>query len=334
MGNEREREVGMIIQATLQEVDSGKVWDVSELIATSLKWSTELDGSFPGRLEFTLLEDAQMKISNGDLFTLKVSDQNIFKGIIRKRNYQAKNGLSLCAYDSKYLLKSKDTFVFPVETASSRFQKVCQLGKIKHNVVNASSHNCGEFVADSKSFHEIIQNALDETCTATRERYTIIDNFGTLEFVHLNHLITNIILGDESLVTDYTFEGSIEDVFNSIKVSREDSETKQRQSALAKDDKSIERWGLLQDVVSPSDSDMNEAQMQNQADNLLKESNREKRTLSLECIGQLGIRAGNTVQLQIEKLKQEGLYNKPFLVTKCTHTFSKSHTMSLEVEVV
>lgn len=324
----------MIIEATLQEIDTGKVWDVSDLICGSMKWSTEIGGSFPGKLDFKLLEDPQLTVQNGDLLTVKIDGQDLFKGTIRKKSFQQKNGLSLVAYDSMIFLKSKDTVVFGVGNASSRFAQVCQLANVPYNVIDQSDYNCPEWVADQKTFFEMIQESIDQTRKATKSRYMITDSFGKLEFLSLNRLISTLVLGDESLVTDYTFESSIEEAYNSIKVIKEDSKDKTRTIALAKDDKSIARWGLLQDVATPEESEMNQAQMQNQADNLLKESNKETKTLSLECLGRVGIKAGSTITLEIEKLRKEGLYGKQVLVTRCEHTFDKIHTMSLELEVL
>lgn len=323
----------MTLRMTIKEVRTGKLWDVSDLLLNGFRIDTELAGSFPGRLNFSLLDDGKINFKNGDIVELTISSKKMFKGTIRRRSASQRSTLKFTAYDSKFLLKSKETRVFNVATASSRFSQVCAIGNIPHKIKQGSSYNCVEYVAEAKSFNEIIKEALEQTRKATNQRYAVVDNYGTLEFISLNSLVSNLIIGDKSLLTSYDFESSAENVLNSIKVIREDSETKAREVALARDNTSIKTFGLLQDIQSPKESDMNKAQMQEQANNELKEHKNETRTLTLDCLGDLNIKSGSTVTLQISKLKSEGLYNKKALVTHCSHYFDAVHTMSLEVEV-
>ena len=59
------------------------------------------------------------------------------------------------------------------------------------------------------------------------------------------------------------------------------------------------------------------------------------KTLKLECIGDLRVKAGCGVVLMIKDLESDVPYNKYVIVSKVTHKFDNStHTMSLEVKVV
>ena len=324
----------MIIEAKVLKVGSLQEWDISDIIIGDLKWTTEIKSSFPGRLSIKIIDDEKLKIDNGDIISLKIDGINQFKGMVRNRRFGEQNTVNLTVYDHKFLLKSKDTYNFGVMTASERFSIACDLIGIPSVIRQGVTVPLGDYICDGKSMYEVIQDGIDETYTRTGQRYAIKDSFGTLEFFSLNHLVTPTIVGDDSLVQSYDYENSIEDIINSIKVIKEDSETNERVIANAKDSASVQKYGLIQEVDKPENDEMNQAQMQEQAETTLKENNKEQKTLSMTCTGHFSVVAGNTVQLKIKKLESEGLYDKPLLVTKCTHIFGEVHIMDLELEVV
>lgn len=79
------------------------------------------------------------------------------------------------------------------------------------------------------------------------------------------------------------------------------------------------------------DEKQNAAQIQKLLDTLAKLKNRETKSLKIEALGDLRIRAGSYVRILIREL---GL-NQPFLVDACTHDFDGTdHTMSLELKMI
>ena len=163
----------------------------------------------------------------------------------------------------------------------------------------------------------------------------IRDDFGTLQFTSLNRLKTLLFIGDESLLSEYNFKSTIEgDTYNQVKLIREDKKKAKREIYIVKDSVNIKKWGLLQ-YFEKMDEKANEAQIKERADMILKVKNRIVKTLKLDCIGDTRVFAGVGIVLGISDLVKDGIaMNKYFMVTSCTHKFSKdNHTMSLEMAV-
>ncbi|MBP3037991.1 hypothetical protein J9303_00520 [Bacillaceae bacterium Marseille-Q3522] len=322
----------MITEFLIQNILNGRVYDISELVA-NIEWETDIDFQ-PGKLTFEMLMDNQVQVNHGDIIRFKYSEKGIFFGkiFIKKRNKE--NKWSLTAYDQMRYLKNEDTIVFPAMASHDIFAKVCRDNGIPYRIVDRSGWNCPASIQDKKTLFAMIQNALDLTLINYGMWYIIRDNFGTLEHIALNSLVTRLVLGDGSLATDFDYESSIDDSYNQIKLTKENKDTMKREVYIVKDSKNITKWGKLQyhDTV---DENMNEAQIANQATMLLKAKNSPKRTLTIPCIGNKDISAGNSVVLMLSDLESEGFAKQQLaIVSKCTHSFGKTHTMDLTVRVV
>lgn len=143
-------------------------------------------------------------------------------------------------------------------------------------------------------------------------------------------MIDKTVIGDKSLLTDYTYKTDIdEQTYNSVKLARPNEETGRADVFVAQDSNTIAQWGLLQ-LYQTVDGDVNDAQVIAQAQATLKYYNQRMRTLSVTSLGVAGLRAGQMVLMKVEGLGDINL-DQFVLLEKVTHTFENgSHTMDFD----
>lgn len=324
----------MNLQILATNMSNHRMYDITEIVIDP-SWTTALD-SQPGKFEFSIIEDATVFLHSGDLIEANVDGKSFFKGKVFTRKKKNSPLWQIVAYDSLRYLKNEDTIVFDASSVSTRFKKICETQGIPYQILDPVSYHCPAAIMDNKTYFSMLENALEDTrLNAGGMRYCIRDNAGRLVFSTLNRLITKLVVGDQSLLTDYNYQATIDQAANAVKVIREDANRNTREIYTAIDAKNIEKWGRLQIVENVSDAELNQAQLQQQANALLRENNQEVKTISLSAIGSMEISAGSSFILRLSDLHNESMGNDQLaLVTRCTHSLGKVHTMDLEVEVV
>lgn len=315
-----------------RKLSNGKSYELTEIVS-NVQWFTSIE-SQAGKLTFSMVDDDEVFYHSGDIVDAFFDNNKFFSGRIFIRQKQEDRLWRMTAYDKLRYLQNEDMLIFKVTSAAERFGRICKLQGLKHSIGNVTGHKCKSYIADGKTYFTILDDAIRETKHATGKQLIIYDNAGTLRLTTVTELKTNLLLGDKSLITNFDYQSSIDDAINSVKVVREDEKKKTRQVYIAQNKANIAQWGKLQKVENAKDSKMNARQLQKQADDLLKQSNRETSTLSLESVGDMKVRAGSSFNLSLSDLRREwGKTTKVALVKSCTHTFTPAHTMSMEVGV-
>lgn len=319
----------------------GSVFDISQLVG-NIEWSTDIDNSQAGKLKFDYQEDDSVIPEEGDFLRFRFNNQNVFLGRFFSRKRNSKRVMQITACDLVfYLLKNKHTYALKAATSAQIFTQICQdlardIPQLSHRVVNASSFNVPPKMHDNETLFDIIKDALDLTLINRREWFFIRDNFGILEHINIDDLQTDLVIGDQSMATDFEFESSISvDTYNQVRLVRENQETMRREVYIVRDSSNIRKWGRIQfhDTV---DDNLNIRQIEARAKLILEAKNRPTRKLKIPVLGDLRIRAGNGVVLNITSLRGEGFGEfQRALVATCTHKWSGSvHTMDLSMEVI
>ena len=325
----------MNIELLVQRRRDNRTFNISEL-ASDIEWTTSITNSQPGSLQFGLVEDDNIIPDYGDFVRFRVGNRNVFFGRVFTKERNQGRVMTVIAYDLMKFLKNKHTYVLRAATSSQIFRQICQDFELKHRIVNASNFNVPAKMHDNETLYNIMQDAFDTTLINRREWFFVRDNFGTLEHININSLQTSLVVGDESMATDYDFKGSIaDDTFNQVRLVRENQETMRREVYIVRDSANINRWGRLQfhDTV---DDNLNAAQIEARASMILRAKNRPTRELSITALGDLRIRAGNGIVLSIRRLRNEGFASvQRALVCGCTHHWTNgTHVMDLTLRVV
>jgi hypothetical protein len=170
------------------------------------------------------------------------------------------------------------------------------------------------------------------TNVATGRMHFIRDNFGTLEFTEIREHISDIIIGERSLLTKYNYEKSIDnDTYNFVKLAQLKKEEGRLIPWVVEDSKNVRKWGKLQYLINV-DETYSKAEMIQLGKNILQLKNRETQTLKLTALRVPDLTAGVGFTLHIKAL---GIRQQMWIET-ATHTITKvgsggMNTMDLAV---
>ena len=175
-----------------------------------------------------------------------------------------------------------------------------------------------------------MQGVLEQTLLNTGTIYVLYADGNGLALQAAGDMVSNVVIGDNSQLTDYTYKTDIdEQTYNSVKLVRPNEETGRADVVVAEDSATIGQWGLLQ-LYQQVDGDLNTAQMTAQAQATLAFYNRRLRTLKVQSLGVVGLRAGQMIRMKVDGLGDINL-DQYVLLEKVTHTWENDvHTMEFE----
>lgn len=312
----------------------GATWDVSG-ISSALSWNTSRTGK-PASVELTLIQNGLYQanafaIRNGDIIRIHKDGAGIFYGYVFSIGMNPKGEISIKAYDQVRYLLNKDTRIFKGQTADQIIRQLAQDFKLQTGRLDETGYSIPSMLEDGQTLLDMIEKAITLTLVATQRHYVFFDAFGELSLRLVDDFLADFYIGDGSLLTGYDFSRDIDsDTYNRIKLYRDNQQTGRREIYMAEDSANMARWGVLQ-LYQSVDDNKNEAQIGDMLEQLARLKNREAKSLKLDAVGNLKIRAGVYVPIVIEAL---GL-NQPMLVDEAKHKFEgDNHTMSLTLKVI
>lgn len=313
----------------------GNMWNVTRIVA-DVNWKTSRIGK-AGSLEFTLIknapyQDTAFRYANGDIVHVQLQDDTpVFYGYIFSIDGGVEEAVKITCYDQLRYLMASDTCIYTNITASELVREIAAKFQLKIGRIDDTEYRIPTLSEDNQKLMDMICKALDMTLINTGKNYVFFDDFGALTIRNVEDFLLDFIIGDYSLMTDFSHKVSIDsDTYNVIKLYKDNEETGMREVYEERDSANIAKWGVLQ-LCQSVDEEMGDAQISEMLKNLSTIKNRETRSLKIEALGDIRVRGGCYVQIQIAEY---GI-NQPFLVDECTHSFDGvNHTMSLELRVI
>lgn len=292
-------------------------------------YTTDRTGS-PGKLEFTLLKTEGISFSEGDAVRVSVDGQLVFYGWVFTKSKDRWNVITVTCYDRLRYLKASASYAFYGQTAGDIIKQIAADFQLEVSEIENTGYKIPSLIEEEQSCLDIISDAIQQTLLNTGKIYVMFDDGKGICLKEAGNMKSNAVIGDGSLLTEYTYKTDIdEQTYNSVKLARPNESTGKADIFIAQDSNNIKRWGLLQ-LYQSVDEEMNAAQVKARAMTTLKYYNQRMRTLSVDSLGVLGLRAGMMVFMDIKGLGDINL-KQYVLLEKVTHTFSNdTHTMSYD----
>lgn len=316
----------------IAEKRTGKIWNAAPCVSEAT-YTTNRTGQ-PGQFEFTLIKAGDISFVEGDVVRFSVDGQLVFYGWVFTKSKDRWGVIDVTCYDRLRYLKANASYAFYGQTAGDIIRQIAADLELPTGEITDTGFAIPSLVEEDQTCLDIIEEAINQTLLNTGVVYVFYDNGDGLSLKAAGDMRSNVMLGDKSLMTDYTYKTDIDQqTYNSVKLVHPNESTGKADVYIAENSETIGHWGLLQ-LYQTVDGDVNEAQLKAQAEATLEYYNRRMRTVSVESLGVLGLNAGQMVLMQVKGLGDIDL-NQYMLIEKATHSFSNSdHTMSLDLYAI
>ena len=307
---------------------TGNIFEVSNS-TTSVTYTTERTGS-PGKLTFTVIKSEDLSFTEGDVVRFSVDGTLVFYGWVFTKSKDRWGLIEVTCYDRIRYLKANASYAFYNQTAAQIIAQIAADLQLDTSTLADTGYAIPSLIETDQSCLDIMQGVLEQTLLNTGTIYVLYDDGNGLALQAAGDMVSNVVIGDKSLLTDYTYKTDIdEQTYNSVKLVRPNEETGRADVVVAEDSATIGQWGLLQ-LYQQVDGDLNTAQMTAQAQATLAFYNRRMRTLKVQSLGVVGLRAGQMVRMKVDGLGDIDL-DQLVLLEKVTHTWENEvHTMEFE----
>ena len=316
----------------IKSIRTGKTFDYTR-IASEVKYVTNRTSN-PGKLTITLIRNTgvELDISVGSTVIFSVDEKTVFKGYLFIIEQGRSGEIALTAYDQTRYLKAKASYLFEGMEAGDIIRKIAKDFQLKVGDIEKTGYQIPYMYKEEEGCFDIISYAIQLTIRHTGKIFVFFDDNGKLCLKEAKKMKVLQVIGSGSLLTDYSYKVDIDqETYNQVKLVRPNKKTGRADTYIATSPETIKKWGLLQ-YYEKVDENMNAAQIKEQAITMLEYYNRALKSLHVEALGVLGIRAGSPVYMAIPEIPESFQYT---LMEKVTHTFKNGeHTMSLETRAL
>lgn len=303
-------------------------------IVREVTYTTNQSGS-AGELSFSYIQERTINMTEGAKVEFYVDGMPIFLGYVFKIKMDRWEVFSVTAYDQIRYLKAKASYSFIGKNLGGIIQQIATDMQLQTGNLEDTGYIIPTLTKENTECLDIIEYGLQLTQYNTGKTFVFFDDFGKLSLREAKNLMSDVLLGNGSLLTDYTYTSDIDsDTYNQIKLVRPNKETGQGDTYVFNDSATIAKWGLLQ-KYEKVDENLNEAQISEQGKIMMAYYDRVLKTISASGVaGVVGLRAGMMSMFRIAEIPelQRGYF---LLLEKVKHKFSSDdHTMNVEAKVL
>ena len=326
--------VSLIVQTTVLN-DSNEIIRTIQTdyadVASKIELTTQRFDN-PASLSFTCLEDSGIAISEGSSVELSVSGKKLFKGYVFTAERNREGEVSYTARDQLRYLKANASYLFQNMSLPQIIQRIAEDFGLTVGEMEEPGYVFPYLDKENETCMDIIFDAVSQAIVQTGKIYNFYDDCGKLTLKEAKNMYIQTMIGDKSLVTDYTYKRDIDsDTYNRVKLVRKNEKSGRTDVYIHEDTDTIKTWGLLQ-YYDEVDENLNEAQIDEMCKQYLQYYNRVLQTITIDAIGIPGLRAGMIIPVKLGTIKELSVV-RLMLTEKVTHTFEDGgHTMSIEVK--
>jgi len=324
--------ISLQVQSTVKAANGKSqtvIMDYADVMKEA-EWTTNRLDS-PGKLTFTCLESAGAGITEGSSVELSTDGKKLFKGYVFSSERNKDGETSYTAYDQLRYLKANASYTFENMSLGQIIARIADDFGLKVGKLEDTGYVFPCLIKENESCLDIIFEALSETIIETGKIYLFYDAAGRLALTEVKNLFIETLIGERSLVTEYTYKRDIDsDTYNRIKLVKKNEQSGRTDAYIYEDSETVKKWGLLQyyDEIS---ANLNEAQIDEMCKKYLEYYNRVLQTLTLEAIGLPEVRAGSVIPVLLSDIPDLAVA-RLLLAEKVVHRFEPDvHTMSIEV---
>lgn len=285
------------------------------------------------KMTFTCIEESGIALEEGSMVQFVDNGTQVFQGFIFSASRSMGHTVDYVAYDQLYYLKAKASYAFENVTLEQIITQIASDFGLTVGTLEATGYTFPCLIKENTECLGIIFDALSQVILNTGKIFTFYDDFGKLTLKESKNMLVQHMLGNNSLVTDYTYKRDISsNTYNRIKLVRPNSETGRNEIIMHEDTSTQQTWGLLQ-YYDKVDENLNDAQIDALAECYLKYYNRVVQSIKISALGITGLRAGCPIPVRISQVATLSA-NRILLAEKVTHTYegASAHTMSVEVK--
>lgn len=313
--------------------ESNTMYDYAP-ITEKITYTTNRNGS-AGKLTFSFIQKKAINMTEGARIQFYAAGTKVFVGFVFATEQNRLGVVSVTAYDQLRYLKSKASYSFKGKKLGEIIQQIATDMQLQIGTLEDTGYMIPTLTKENTECLDIIEYGLQLTQNNTGKIFVFFDDFGKLSMKEARNMISDVLIGNGSIITDYSYKSDIDsDTYNQVKLVRSNKETGQWDTYTFSDQSNIKKWGLLQ-KYKKVDENLNEAQIDQQGNIMMAYYDRVLKTISVEGVGGIpGLKAGAMAKFKITDVPElsVGLF---LMLDKVKHTFSnEEHTMSLEAKII